>query len=403
MPEELIKDIANFFVVGLNYKKTDASLRGKFAINPTQYQILLDKGKESPSASFFILSTCNRTEIFGFGNSSEELGKFLCSATEGSFSDFEEMSYSFQGRAAITHLFKVASGIDSQILGDYEVTAQIKMAVKQSKASGLMNNFLERLVNEVFACTKLIRTNTAFSSGTVSVSFAAIQLIKEKFAQEELGKILLIGAGKIGSNTAKNILHYIPRANLTIVNRTNDRAINLAASTGATTVDFDSRSLAVNEAQVIIVATQATEPVLTATDLDTVQGPKLLIDLSVPCNIDKDVLSVVDMELIGVDELSKVNDQTLLNRKSEIPKVMAQIDFNMNLFYEWYEQRLDAKKLKRLKTHLQQLTTEVATETLGTSSIQKTVNGMAKKLKSENTAGCFYLQALNEYISTNTN
>ncbi len=403
MPEELSKDIANFFVVGLNYKKTDACLRGKFAINPTQYQTLLDEGKKNSSAAFFILSTCNRTEIFGFSNSSEELGKFLCSITEGSYSDFKEMSYNLQGRAAITHLFKVASGIDSQILGDYEVTAQIKMAVKQSKASGLMNNFLERLVNEVFACTKLIRTNTAFSSGTVSVSFAAIQLIKEKFAQKELGKILLIGAGKIGSNTAKNILHYIPKANLTIVNRTNDRAISLAASTGATTVDFDSRSLAVNEAQVIIVATQATEPVLTAADLLASECPKLLIDLSVPCNIDKDVLSVVGMDLIGVDELSKVNDQTLLNRKAEIPKVMAQIDFNMNLFYDWYHQRLDAKKLKTLKTHLQQLYAGETIETPDNVSIQKTVNGMAKKLKDKNTAGCFYLQALDEYISTNTN
>lgn len=403
MPQETIKDISNFFVVGINYKKTDASLRGQFAINPSQYQTLLDAAKHSASASFFILSTCNRTEIFGFANNSDELANFLCTVTDGSVDEFKKICYSFQGRDAINHLFKVAAGIDSQILGDYEVTAQIKMAVKQSKAAGLMNNFLERLVNEVFACTKLIRTHTAFSSGTVSVSFAAIQCIKEKFAQKELGKIVLIGAGKIGGNTAKNILHYIPNANLTIVNRTNEKAIVLAAHTGATTLNYNNRSLAIDEADVVIVATQATEPVVSATDLQAAKSPKLLIDLSVPCNINKDVLSIANMELIGVDELSKVNDQTLSNRKAEIPKVLAQIDVNMNLFYEWYEQRLDAKKLKRLKTHLLQLNAADVIEMPNNLVIQKTVNGMAKKLKVKNTAGCFYLQALNEYISTNTN
>ena len=403
MIQEAVKNLDNFFVVGINYKKTDATLRGQFAINNTQYQSLLESRADDASQSFFILSTCNRTEIFGFGNAAKDLGKFLCTVTEGSFEDFERICYCSQGEEAISHLFKVAAGLDSQILGDYEVTAQIKMAVRQSKAAGMMNNFLERLVNEVFACTKLIRTNTIFSSGTVSVSFAAIQCIKEKFAGKNIDKIVLIGAGKIGRNTAKNILHYIPNANLYIINRTQEKALELAASTSARVISYEDRTEVIDEADVIIVATQADEPILSEGDLTKNKDVRLFIDLSVPCNIDKNVLNVANVNLIGVDELSKVNDQTLTNRRKEIPKVKEQIARSIDLFFQWYNQRSDAKKLMRLKTHLQKINDNDFVEDHSIISIQKTVNGMAKKLKQENKAGCFYLQALNEYISINTN
>lgn len=403
MTQDAVKDIANFFVVGINYKKTDAALRGQFAINSTQYQHLLEERKASSPLPFFILSTCNRTEIFGFGSSAIELGEFLCTATEGSYADFKKICYCMNGDAAILHLFKVAAGLDSQILGDYEVTSQIKMAIRQSKAFGMIDSFLERLVNEVFACTKLIRTNTAFSSGTVSVSFAAIQCIKEKFAGRKIKNIVLIGAGKIGGNTAKNILNYIPDAKLTIINRTNEKALELAANTTATALNYDDRAKAINNADVIVVATQAAEPIIGSNDFIDKKDIRLLIDLSVPCNINEDVSSVMNVLLVGVDELSKVNDQTLLSRQKEIPKVNDQIIRNMDLFFIWYHQRADAKKLKRLKTHLQNINHAEVLEDPDLQAIQKTVNGMAKKLKQENKAGCYYLQALNEYISINSN
>jgi glutamyl-tRNA reductase len=198
-------------------------------------------------------------------------------------------------------------------------------------------------------------------------------------------------------------LHYIPNTNLYIINRTDERALELASCTSATAVAFDNRSEVINDADVIIVATQADEPVLCATDINKKKNLRLLIDLSVPCNIDKDVLNISDVHLIGVDELSKVNDQTLANRQKEIPKVKDQIAISIGLFFQWYNQRSDAKKLKRLKTHLQRINEEEFIEDHSILSIQKTVNGMAKKLKQENRAGCFYLQALNEYISINTN
>ncbi len=403
MNHDPLMDMNNFFVVGINYKKTDAVRRGQFAINPSQYQLLIDKNRENRSASFFVLSTCNRTEIFGFASCANDFAEMICSVTEGRLHDFNELCYHYQGREAIQHLFHVAAGLDSQILGDYEVTAQIKMAVKQSKAVGLINNFMERLINEVLACTKLVRTNTAFSSGTVSVSFAAIQCIRERSVSNSIKKIVLIGAGKIGANTARNILHYIPGVELTIVNRTREKAIELAALTAAIVLDYDQRNEAINAADVVIVATQSSDPILVLKDIHPQNSKKLLIDLSVPCNIDKAVSGLSNVELIGVDELSKVNDRTLANRTMEIPKVKNQVTQSMNLFFDWYLKRVDAKKLHRLKKHLQKINEEEIIDEQQVAFIQKTVNGMAKKLQHENKAGCYYLQALNEYISINTN
>src|SRR5215203_3495819 len=127
------KDVTNFFLAGINYRKTDAEVRGQFAINNEQYAILLQQAASFGITEFFILSTCNRTEIYGFAGSGSQLIDLLCTQTEGTAEAFSRFSYIKNGWQAVEHFFQVGAGLDSQILGDYEIVGQIKMAAKFAK------------------------------------------------------------------------------------------------------------------------------------------------------------------------------------------------------------------------------------------------------------------------------
>ena len=179
MPGQSSKDISKFFIAGINYKKTDAAIRGKFAINNDQYASLLTLAPSYGVNELFILSTCNRTEIYGVAEHADHLIKLLCHHTEGNSDTFSQLAYIKNGMSAIQHLFSVGAGLDSQILGDYEIVGQLKVAVKFARERGFIGTFSERLVNSVLQSSKAIKNNTSLSGGTVSVSFAAIQYIKE--------------------------------------------------------------------------------------------------------------------------------------------------------------------------------------------------------------------------------
>src|SRR4051812_22533938 len=198
-------DINQFYIAGINYKKTDASVRGLFAINTDHYTSLLEKASVQNLSELFVLSTCNRTEIYGLANNADELIDLLCSETSGSVETFKELAYAKCGLDAVEHLFNVAAGLDSQILGDYEIVGQIKQAAKFSKEKGFIKTFLERLINTVLQASKAIRSQTELSSGTVSVSFAAVQFLRETVLKAANKKIVLLGTGKIGRNTCKNL------------------------------------------------------------------------------------------------------------------------------------------------------------------------------------------------------
>ncbi len=279
-------DLSTFFIAGINYKKTDANLRGQYAINSEQYATLLSLAPQYGVKEFFVLSTCNRTEIYGFAENSCCLPELLCTQTPGSIDTFKEMAYVKKGTNAIDHLFSVAAGLDSQILGDYEIVGQIKQAVKISRDQHFIGAYMERLINAVLQSSKMIRTTTALSGGTVSVSFAAVQYIKEKVTNIPNKKILLLGTGKIGRNTCKNLVDYLETKNITLINRTRDKAAELATELGLNYASIDELPQYINQSDIILVATNSTEPVILESHVAG-NGNKLIIDLSIPYNVEK--------------------------------------------------------------------------------------------------------------------
>jgi glutamyl-tRNA reductase len=335
----------------------------------------------------------------------------LCSETEGSADTFKELAYIKQGEEAIEHLFNVASGLDSQILGDYEIVGQIKQATKFAKEHGFIGAFLERMVNTVLQSSKAVKGQTALSGGTVSVSFAAIQFLMEHVTNPSEKKIVLLGTGKIGRNTCKNLVDYLHTTNITLINRTPEKAIELAGELGVKNASFEDAHKYIAEADIVIVATNAEQPVIMKADL-VKSNPKILIDLSIPNNIDPLAKELAHITLVNVDDLSKINDATLQKRMAEVPKAKAIIAEHINEFTEWHGMRKNVPVLKAVKQKLQDMHEcnlfiamhpnlgETYTHHASSDSIQKVINNMAAKMRLQRKPGCNYIEAINDFITS---
>ena len=227
--EQFNKSISTYFyVIGLSYKKADAKMRGEFSLDQTAKTNLLIQAKANGIESLVATSTCNRTEIYGFARHPFELIKLLCDNTQGTVEDFQSVAYVYKNSDAIHHMFKVGAGLDSQILGDFEIISQLKLSAKISKEHDLLNTYLERLINTVIQASKRIKTETELSSGATSVSFASVQYIKKTVNKISSKNILLFGTGKIGRNTCENLIKHTKNEHITLINRTRDRADKIA-------------------------------------------------------------------------------------------------------------------------------------------------------------------------------
>jgi glutamyl-tRNA reductase len=318
--------------------------------------------------------------------------------------------------AAAEHLFAVAAGLDSQILGDYEIVGQIKQAARFSKERQCMGPYLDRLLNIVLQSSKAIKTHTALSGGTVSVSFAAIQFLKEQISDYSDKQILLLGTGKIGRNTCKNLVDYLGTSHITLINRTEEKASELASELQLRVAPYVNIQAEVSKADVIIVATNAEEPIIKKADLQN-SGRKILIDLSIPNNIEAAAGELPHITLVNVDDLSKINDATLQKRLAEVPKAKAIISEHMEEFIEWYNMRKNVPMLKALKQTLMDMHCDLfhaaasqnaadagdAQQENHADTIQKVINNMAMKMRRQGMPGCNYIEALNDYITSRVN
>jgi glutamyl-tRNA reductase len=353
----------------------------------------------------FILSTCNRTEIYGFANNSSQLIEILCSETLGDCETFKQVAYIKNGIEAIEHVFSVGAGLDSQILGDYEIVGQLKTAVKFSKQHRFVGAFTERLVNCVLQSSKLIKNNTELSGGTVSVSFAAVQYIKQVVANPSSKNILLLGVGKIGRNTCKNLVDYLETDKITLINRSPKKAEELAKELGLQSASLQNLPGEIAKADIILVATNSPEPTILKEHVEG-KGEKLIIDLSIPYNVHEGAQQLPNVQMVNVDELSKLKDETLRMRMAEVPKAKAIITEVMGEFKEWYEMRRHVPMLKDLKVKLKELYTHPSYSNPTTTcpkksdtQIPRVLNETAGKIKVQNQRGCQYLAALNDFIN----
>ena len=387
-----------FYAIGLSYKKADAEMRGKFSLDDKAKLNLLHQAKAEGLESLIVTSTCNRTEIYGFAQHPFQLIKLLCENSQGTVEDFQKVAFVYKNKEAISHMFRVGTGLDSQILGDFEIISQLKNAFVQSKELNLANAFLERLVNAVIQASKKIKTDTEISSGATSVSFASVQYIFKNVEDIASKNILLFGTGKIGRNTCENLVKHSKHEHITLINRTKDKAEKIAKKLNVIVKEYSDLQLEIQKADVLVVATGALNPTVDKAILN-LKKPLLILDLSIPKNVNENVKDIKGVTLVHMDELSQMTDETLENRKKHIPAAEAIIETIKDEFIAWTKQRKFAPTIHALKAKLNTIKEgelnfqrkklanfdEEQAELITARIIQKITNHFANHLKDDET------------------
>ena len=326
----------NFYAIGLSYKKADAEVRGHFSLSETAKIAIFKQARTKGIKSLLLVSTCNRTEIYGFAERPCILIDLLCDNTKGTVEEFQNVAYVHKNNDAISHMFKVGSGLDSQILGDFEIIGQLKSGAKKSKNAGLLNSYLERLVNSVIRASKRIKTETELSSGATSVSFASVQYIMSNVKHISEKNILLFGTGKIGRNTCENLVKHTKNTHITLINRTKDKAEAVAGKFNLLVKDYRNLQEEINISDIVIVATGAQDPTVYKSLIQT-KKPLLILDLSIPKNVNEDVRDLENITLVHLDDLAKITDETLEKRKAYIPAAETIIYESNAEFNAWLD------------------------------------------------------------------
>ncbi|MFI8377874.1 glutamyl-tRNA reductase [Leeuwenhoekiella sp. NPDC079379] len=406
----------DFFAIGLSYLKADAETRGHFSVDTVVQERILERAREEGIEGLSIISTCNRTELYGFAQEPLDLVKLLCEHTQGTIQEFEKVSYSYKNEEAVDHLFKVGTGLDSQILGDFEIISQLKNGFRRAKKLKLVNPFMERLVNSVIQASKRIKNETNISSGATSVSFASVQYILSRVPFISEKNILLFGTGKIGRNTCENLVKHTRNENITLINRTKDKAEKIAGKFNLIVKDYADIQSEIATADVLIVATGAQKPTISKELLYT-KKPLLILDLSIPKNVHQNVEEVEGVTLVHLDQLSQITNDTLNRRKKQLPQAMAINKEIQDEFYEWLTTRQFAPTIKALKMKLAHMKdgeidnqrrkianfNEEQAEIISERIIQKITTQFAKHLKTEDISHSGSLELIQKVFKLQNN
>ncbi len=357
MKDYHISKHSSFYTIGLSYQKADAIVRGKFSLDDTATDTLLSQALALGIDGLIVTSTCNRTELHGFAQHPFQLIKLLCDNTIGSVEEFQEVAYVYKNNDAISHLFRVGTGLDSQILGDFEIISQLRSGFNRSKKVGIANPFLERLTNSVIQASKRIKNETEISSGATSVAFASVRYILKNVPDISEKNILLFGTGKIGRNTCENLIKHTKNNHITLVNRTKNKAEKIAGKFNLLVKDYGDLQTEIRTTDVLIVATGAQSPTISK-ELIYTKKPLLILDLSIPKNVSDDVLELENVTVIHLDHLSQMTDDTLERRKQFVPHAESIIEEVKHDFIQWLETRKFAPVIKALKKKLKTMKDE---------------------------------------------
>jgi glutamyl-tRNA reductase len=318
----------NLFVAGLSYKTAPVEVREKLAVHPSRLRcagcLLKLRGGLS---EVVLLSTCNRVEIYGVGDRlHRNFYKLFETLAGGSNVDFSPHLYVKEGRKAAEHLFSVAGGLDSMVLGETEITGQVKQAYQAAHEAKLTGKVTNRLFQAALQVGKEIRTETAIGRGATSVGSVAVELVERIFKSLSDKTVMIIGAGKMGEACVKHLAKKGARSVL-VSNRSYDRAVNLAAEFGGRAIRFDDCLQGLIEADIVVSSTGSPQTILHRRELESVitarrNRPLFLIDIAVPRDIDPDVQLLENVYLYNVDHLENLVRENVKTREQELGRCL---------------------------------------------------------------------------------
>jgi len=323
-----------FFSIGISHWKTPIDVREKFNFSENAIDAILKEAKTLGVESLFIVSTCNRAQFFAQTHNAFILKELYIKHSKPSEKEFEKYHFQLSGDDAVLHLFELCCGLDSLMLGDLQIVSQIKDAVKYASQKEMLDGYTHRLMQFVMQAYKDVRTDTAINEGPASVAHGAVLFIKQRFKSLKDKKIVLFGTGEIGETTAKNLLKHAYKE-MVLINRTRSKAEAIAGSLGLRVANIEDLEKELTNTDILIVATGALEPTVYTKHFKGVENNMLLLDLSVPRNIEPGIEKLNGVELIDMDQLNNIQDETLAMRRKNIPKARTIINLHKNEFYDW--------------------------------------------------------------------
>ena len=353
-----------FRVVSLSHKSAPVHIRELISLDELAIERLLLKLKEFFSITdALVLSTCNRTEVYYSHelDLSSELIKLI--GIERGLSDAISYLDYFQvlnnEQEAVTHLFRVSMGLEAQVIGDIQISNQVKRAYQTAADLALAGPFLHRLMHTIFFTNKRVVQETGLRDGAASLSYATIELIESLTQNIYQPRILLIGVGEIGEDVAKNMVH-LPTAQVKIANRTLAKAAEIGIPLGFEVIAFESYLTAIEEADVVVCSVRMPEPLLTKQLIKGINIPsyKVLIDLSVPRSIETSVEELPGVVLYNVDNIQSKATAALQNRLESIPSVEAILEESIEEFGAWQKEMVVSPTIQKLKQALEQIRQE---------------------------------------------
>lgn len=346
---------SNFAVLSISFEKADAETRGKFAFFDENIKNFVNEIHDENLGDAFVVSTCNRTEIYTTTPNYLLIAELYCKTIGVSLTEFMKYVNILKHEEALNHLFRVAAGLESQIIGDFEIIGQIKNAYHRFKKEKRNSNpFLERAINSAIQISKRIKNETGISNGAASVSYAAVHYILKNQTQISDKNILLLGVGEIGQNTVENLVKHVYKPKVKIANRSSDKAEKIAEKYKIPHIEFADFNNELKKTDILIVATGAQHPIINKTHFPNGKET-LVIDLSIPNNVEKNITENQNVSLVDVDELSLHISETMIQRQKEIPKAEEIIKEMTKDFLEWEKKRKLAPNIHHFKAVLKNM------------------------------------------------
>lgn len=381
-------------MIGTNFSKADVTARSRFALTKSMLQGAYDAAAENGFHDFLVLSTCNRTEFYA-STSVARLRTLVEGMLPIGAGDWDTYFYAETGVNAVRHFFRVVSGLDSQIVGDYEIVGQVKSALDETRDRALAGTIIDRISNFAFRASKKIKTQTNLSNGKYSVSYAAVEWLRHKRSEQPINSVLVVGTGDFGGSAARNLRKHFPDCSITLTNRTADKANALAKELFGRVLPFDNFREGLDDFDAVIITVRLGEYLIRPHHLGSDKS-RLFLDLSVPQAVDPLVKKMAGVQLFSVDEISVFHNQWLSERKMEVPEAEQIIEHYLSKLLEWQtvfnHSGIIAGYQEKVGRFLQ--TNDLPDETVDTSFL-----GLIKRFRTEGYRGCSVIQTMSEIIS----
>jgi len=351
--------------VSLSHKNAPVEVRELVALNEEQTKAILLKLKEVLGiAEALILSTCNRTEVYYTNSEDLSTNVITLLLHEKGIVNVDLYEPYFiklnDSLETTRYLFEVSIGLHSQIIGDIQIINQVKRAYQISADYGMAGPYLHRLLHTIFYANKKVVQETCFKEGAASVSYAAVELVETLINEQKNSPILVVGVGEIGIDTVKTLIDK-GYTNISLTNRTHQKAINIAQKFGNLRVlSFNQVNENIFHHDVIIVCLSAPEPLVRFDMFKnyTSLKHKYFIDLSVPRSVETEIENINGWLLYNIDQLQLKANETLLRRKQAIPQVEKIINESLNEFIDWTKEMTVSPTIQKLKNALEQIRQE---------------------------------------------